>query len=332
MPAASEGDPAVALVRFRVAPDAPAEAGVLLNGVVHRLDLAGLGTTSINDVIERWAQLGPLLQDLRGRPGLAVEDVTLAAPVEPRQVLQTGANYREHVVDLAVSHRPADDPRTEAEARADAGRLIDERAASGDPYLFIALPQTVVGPDVPLAIPRSSDRTDWELELAVIIGRRAFRVGRAEALEHVWGYTVANDVTRRDLVFRRDMPAIGSDWFRAKNAPGFTPTGPFAVPAEATRSPFALRLDVDGETMQDASTDDLLFDVPALVEAASQTIPLLPGDVLLTGSPAGNGQARGIFLRPGSTMVGSISGLGTQRVRCVAEGRSAHPEESSTAT
>ena len=86
------------------------------------------------------------------------------------------------------------------------------------------------------------------------------------------------------------------------------------------RSTFRLRLDLNGETMQDAGTTDLLFDVRALLSGASETLPLLPGDLLFTGSPAGNGQARGIFLKPGDRMTGSISGLGTQRVTCVAEG------------
>ncbi len=117
------------------------------------------------------------------------------------------------------------------------------------------------------------------------------------------------------------MPAIGTDWYRGKNAPGFNPTGPFAVPRSDALAPedFQLRLDLNGETMQDAGTTDLLFDVPALLSGASETLPLLPGDLLFTGSPAGNGQARGIFLKPGDRMTGSISGLGTQRVTCVAE-------------
>jgi 2-keto-4-pentenoate hydratase/2-oxohepta-3-ene-1,7-dioic acid hydratase in catechol pathway len=137
----------------------------------------------------------------------------------------------------------------------------------------------------------------------------------------VWGCTIVNDITSRDLVFRRDMPAIGTDWYRAKNARGFNPTGPYAVPLSElpASDAFALRLDLNGETMQDATTDDLLFDLPALISGASQILPLLPGDLLLTGSPAGNGQARGIFLKPGDRMVGSITGLGTQRITCTAE-------------
>ncbi len=198
--------------------------------------------------------------------------------------------------------------------------MMDDRAANGEPYFFIGLPTVVVGDDVPLVLPAYSEVHDWELELAVVIGKEAFRVDREHALEHVAGYTIVNDVTTRDLVFRRDMPEIGTDWFRAKNAPGFLPTGPFLVPAEfIDGGDVTVRLELNDEVKQDGSTGDLLFDIPALISSASQTTPLLPGDLLLTGSPAGNGQHWKRFLRDGDVMTGSIAGLGTQVVRCVAE-------------
>ncbi len=315
--------PTFAIVRFRRSPGAPAEPGVLVAGRVHRLDLAALGAASLNDVFERWDELEADVRSAGdGDDGIALDEVTLTAPVQPRQVLQTGANYRTHVIDLEVGHMAKDDPRPIEEVRAAAARMMDERAAHGEPYFFLGLPQTVVGDDQDLVLPAYSDRQDWELELAAIIGTTAFRVSRDDALGHVWGWTIVNDITTRDRVFRRDMPAIGTDWYRAKNGPGFNPTGPFAVPRTDAPAPgdFALRLDLNGETMQDAGTSDLLFDVAALVSGASQTLPLLPGDLLFTGSPAGNGQAKGIFLKPGDRMTGSITGLGTQRVTCVAEG------------
>ena len=154
-----------------------------------------------------------------------------------------------------------------------------------------------------------------------MIGREAFRVDREHAMEHVAGYTIVNDVTTRDLVFREDMKEIGTDWYRGKNAPGFLPTGPFLVPAPfvATPGDLHLELTLNGETMQDATTSDLLFDLPALIAGASQNMPLLPGDLLLTGSPAGNGIVHGRMLRDGDVMVGAIEGLGAQTVRAVAE-------------
>ena len=162
---------------------------------------------------------------------MPLADVTLTAPVEPRQVLQAGANYRQHVIELVVAGLTKNSDRTPEEAREFAAKMMDERQRSGEPYFFIGLPACVVGDDVPLVLPPYSEVHDWELELAVVIGREAFRVSREDALDHVAGYTIVNDITTRDLVFRKDMKEIGTDWYRAKNAPGFLPTGPFLVPA-----------------------------------------------------------------------------------------------------
>ena len=253
-------------------------------------------------------------------PWLPLDSVVLTAPVEPRQVLQTGANYRTHVIDLVVAGLDKNDPRSPEEAREWAGKMMDERQANGEPYFFIGLPACVVGDDEALVLPAYSEKHDWELELAVVIGTEAFRVSKQEAMDHVAGYTIVNDITTRDLVFRRDMKEIGTDWYRGKNAPGFLPTGPFLVPAQfVDPSKLKVRLELNGDVMQDATTDDLLFGIPALVSAASQNMPLLPGDLLLTGSPAGNGAHWGRLLRDGDVMTGSIKGLGTQVVRCVAE-------------
>jgi len=252
---------------------------------------------------------------------MPLADVVLTAPVEPRQVVQAGANYREHVIELVVAGLTQDPSRSPEEAREFAAKMMDDRRANGEPYFFLGLPTVVVGDDVPLVLPGYSEVHDWELELAVVIGTEAFRVSREDALNHVAGYTIVNDVTTRDLVFRKDMKEIGTDWFRSKNAPGFLPTGPFLVPAPfVTGEDLTVRLDLNGDTMQNGSTSDLLFDIPALISAASQTTTLLPGDLLLTGSPPGNGQHWKRFLRDGDVMTGSISGLGTQVVRCLAEG------------
>ncbi|NUR90585.1 MAG: fumarylacetoacetate hydrolase family protein, partial [Nonomuraea sp.] len=108
----------------------------------------------------------------------------------------------------------------------------------------------------------------------------------------------------------------GTDWFRGKNAPGFLPLGPWLVPSEFVGGPLRITLTVNGETFQDESTEDMLFDVAALVSAASEIVRLEPGDLVLTGSPAGNGMAVGRFLRDGDVMEGTITGLGVQRIEC----------------
>ena len=243
------------------------------------------------------------------------------APVEPRQILQSGANYRTHVIDLALAHEPADG-RPAERVRAETAAMMDRRAAEDLPYMFIGLPSSITGPHDDVVIPDWCAKPDWELELAAVIGRPAHRVPADRALEHVAAYTIANDLTAREAVFRRDMPEIGTDWLRAKNPPTFTPLGPYLVPSAFVGDPGDLRitLQLNGEVMQDESTKDMIFDVARLVAYASQTVRLLPGDLVLTGSPAGNGMHWGRLLRPGDVIQGAITGLGVQRNQCVAEG------------
>ncbi len=277
---------------------------------------------TVRDLLEHWDTVLPELQALQPDAGwTALERSELRAPIAPRQILQAGANYRTHVLDLAVQHTELSEGRTPAQVRAAAAASLDLRAREGIPYFFLGLNTAIAGPFDDVTLPAYSDKHDWELELVAVIGRRAWRVGRDEALDHVAGYTIGNDLTTRDLVFRRDMPEIGTDWFRAKNAPGFLPLGPFVVPATEVPDPQALTLTLrlNGEVMQDEAASDMIFDVAALVSHASQTVPLLPGDLVWTGSPAGNGMARGRLLRDGDVMESTITGLGEQRTRCVAE-------------
>lgn len=300
-------------------------AGVVeLNGAV--VGLADPVTTTA--LLADWDRVLGVLDALvadGGRAGAAepLEGLHVHAPLEPGQILQSGANYRTHVIDLAAAHHAERGTRGEEEIRAEVAALMDRRAAEGTPYLFVGLPSAVTGPHDDVVVPVWTEKFDWELELAAVIGREAFGVDRAHALDHVAAYTVANDLTARDQVFRRDMPEIGTDWFRAKNGPGFTPLGPWLVPArDVDPADLRIRLELDGEVMQDETTKDMLFDVAALVAAAAEITPLRPGDLVLTGSPAGNGMARGRLLHPGDVMTGSITGpgvdLGVQRTRVVA--------------
>jgi 2-keto-4-pentenoate hydratase/2-oxohepta-3-ene-1,7-dioic acid hydratase in catechol pathway len=281
--------------------------------------------SGLRDVLERWEETLPVLRTLADDGTLdwrPLEGLRVHAPLEPRQIFQSGANYRQHVIDLEVAHRSPDDPRTVEEARAEIAAVMDRRAAEDLPYVFIGLPTTVAGPYDDVVLPSWAEQPDWELELAAVIAKPTHRVPVEEALEYVAGYTIANDLTDRATVFRRDMKAIGTDWLRCKNAPGFTPLGPWLVPAESIADPGDLRvtLKLNGETMQDESTKDMLFGIARLVSYISRTARLLPGDLVLTGSPAGNGIHWGRLLRDGDVMEGSITGLGAQRTRCVEEG------------
>lgn len=279
--------------------------------------------TDVNELIERWTKCRDAIEALASEDNgwTDVDGLKLLEPVGPRQIIQAGANYRKHVIDLVLAHRESDDPRSADQAHADAADMMDRRAAEGIPYFFVGMPTALASARDDLVLPVYSDAHDWELELGVVIGKRAYRVSRDEALDYVFGYTIVNDITTRDLVFRKDMPEIGTDWYRAKHAPGFLPTGPVVVPAEFVADPQDLHLNLrlNGQVMQEESTADMIFDVAKLVSEASQTMPLLPGDLVLTGSPAGNGMHWGRLLRDGDVMEATITGLGQQIVHCVAE-------------
>ncbi len=222
------------------------------------LDLrAALGEheLTIRALLERWDEAAPRLQTLARDDQAAwrpLADLRVHAPLEPRQVFQSGANYRQHVIDLEVAHRDPDDPRTDEQARAEMAEIMDRRAAEDLPYVFIGLPSAITGPYDDVVLPSWAEKPDWELELVAVIGKPAYRVSTGEALEYVAGYTIANDLTDRATVFRRDMPAIGTDWLRSKNAPGFTPLGPWIVPTESIADSGDLRvtLKLNGEAKE----------------------------------------------------------------------------------
>jgi 2-keto-4-pentenoate hydratase/2-oxohepta-3-ene-1,7-dioic acid hydratase in catechol pathway len=300
-------------------------AGMVRGSRVHELgEVAGLRSPTTRDVLEQWAQARTELAGRADREtdeGMELDSLTILPPVTPRQVFQSGANYRTHVMDLAAADRRPGDSRTEEEIRAEVGRLQDERAATGEPYVFPGMVSAMCGAYDDVVLPAGTAKNDFELELAAVIGRPARRVPRIEALSYVAGYTVVNDITTREWVWRRDLPELGTDWFKAKNSPTFLPTGPFLVPADFVGDPMDLQvtLRLNGRVMQNESTKDMIFDVAQIVSYCSQVATLLPGDLVLTGSPAGNGMHWGRLLRPGDVMESEISGLGVQRNRCVAE-------------
>ena len=293
-------------------------------------DVAALGT--VEELLADWdvsfARLAALAEQAPGdaEPWYDLAALDVRCPVRPGQILQAGANYRKHVVDIVMAERRADlsttghDSRVpEQEVRAWAEEMMDERRRSGSPYVFSGLPSALTGPYDEVVLPERGAKHDWELELALVIGRHARDLTRENALDHVAGYTICNDLTTRSLVYRRDLKAIGADWFAAKNAPTFLPTGPFLVPAAFVPDPASLRITLrhNGIVRQDESAADMLFDIPALLEYITSVTALRPGDLVLTGSPAGNGMHWGVFLEEGDLLEGGITGLGTQRNRCV---------------
>lgn len=279
---------------------------------------------SVLGLLEDWPQSFPRLRDAGARAGdgIPLAQLEIHAPLEPRQIFCAGANYRQHVIDLAMAQAPpGEEKMSVAERRAATAKMMDDRAATGNPFVFNKIASTITGPFDPIVLPRDVIQPDWELELAVIIGRRARRVKRGDAFDYVAGYTIANDVTARERIYRGDMRAIGVDWMAGKCPPTFMPIGPFLVPAAFLPNPQDVRitLKLNGDTMQDESTADMLFGIARLIEFISERVLLLPGDLISTGSPAGNGMHHNRFLRPGDVMEGSVAGLGYIRNPCIAE-------------
>jgi 2-keto-4-pentenoate hydratase/2-oxohepta-3-ene-1,7-dioic acid hydratase in catechol pathway len=213
--------------------------------------------------------------------------VQLIAPVpRPGKLICIGLNYRDHA---AESNMP-----------------IPER-----PVVFSKFTTAVIGPDEPVLIPATSTQVDYEAELAVVIGRRAKHVPRERALDYVLGYTCFNDVSARDFQF------ADGQWQRGKSCDTFAPMGSFIATTDEIADPhnLAIRLRLNGETMQNSRTDQLIFGVPELIAFLSETITLEPGDVIATGTPPGVGFARKppVFLKAGDEMEVEIQGLGVLR-------------------
>ncbi len=282
---------------------------------------------SVLTLLDEWENRRPLLDAIAERPPADVawhrlEDLQTHSPVDlPRQVFCTGANYRKHVVDLTVDSGVGPEGLDREGLRRWAETMMDERAANGEPYVFTKPVSAIAGAFDTLTLPQNTRKPDWEIELAVVIGRGGHRIGREDAMSHVAGYMIANDVSARDLIPRTDYKMLGTDWLKSKGQPGFLPLGPLFVPAQFVPDPhnLPLRLTVSGRVMQDETTADMLFGIERQIEYISHYCRLLPGDVICTGSPAGNGTHYDRFLQDGDVMEAEIEGLGRQRVNCVKE-------------
>lgn len=230
---------------------------------------------------------------------------------------------------------PADLPKVEGDVRygpcvAGTGKFIciglnyaDHAAESGlkvppEPVIFMKATSAIVGPNDDVIIPRGSEKTDWEVELGVVIGTRAKYVSEADALRHVAGYCVVNDVSERAFQAER-----AGQWTKGKSCDAFGPIGPWLVTRDEVPDPQNLRmwLTVNGESRQDGSTSTMVYGVAHLVSYLSQFMSLMPGDVISTGTPPGVGMGMKppSYLKPGDVMELGVEGLGAQRQTCVAD-------------
>lgn len=180
-----------------------------------------------------------------------------------------------------------------------------------EPIVFSKATSCLSGPNDPVIIPRGSQKTDWEVELGVVIGKSASYVSQEEALDYVAGYCVINDVSERSFQIER-----GGQWIKGKSAPTFGPVGPWFVTADEIADPqkLDLSLSLNGKVVQNSNTDDMIFTVREIISHMSQFMELRPGDIIATGTPSGVGMGMKPqrFLRPGDVMELTVAGLGTQ--------------------
>jgi 2-keto-4-pentenoate hydratase/2-oxohepta-3-ene-1,7-dioic acid hydratase in catechol pathway len=216
-----------------------------------------------------------------------LSSITLDAPVlRPPKILCIGLNYRDHA----------------AESKMEPPKV---------PTVFVKYPHTLIGDGQPIFLPRASQQPDYEAEFAVVIGRGGRNIAEADWEDHVFGYTIVNDVSARDVQL------ASTQWTLGKNFPTFAPMGPWIVSKDEIADPHALdiSLSINGETLQKSNTRELIFKLPKLISYISTMMPLSPGDIISTGTPAGVGMGRKPqrWLRPGDDVVVEIAGIGSLR-------------------
>lgn len=214
-----------------------------------------------------------------------LDKVTLEAPLRPGKIVAIGLNYADHAAETGAKPPSA-------------------------PLIFAKFPSAVIGPSETITWRESiTKKVDWEAELAVVIGRKAKDVSEENAFDYVLGYTNANDVSARDL-----QKEIDAQWTRGKSLDTFCPMGPYIATRDEVPDPhnLSVRATVNGEVMQDGNTKDLIFNIPALIAYCSRNFTLDPGDVILTGTPAGVGAGRKppLYLKDGDTVTVCVEGLG----------------------
>ena len=283
------------LLRFRT-PDGAVRPGVQLPDGT-RVDVSGFGTDYDeaffgSDGIARLAAW--LRTNAEACPRVA-EDARLAAPlVRPSKIVCVGMNYAAHAAETGAQ-------------------------PPSEPVIFMKATSAIVGPYDDIVLPRDSEKTDWEVELAVVIGKRASYVSEAQALQHVAGYVLHNDVSERAFQIER-----GGQWVKGKSADTFAPLGPWIATPDEIADPHHLRLwlKLNGETVQDSTTADFIFNLPQCISYISRFMTLLPGDVISTGTPSGVGLGMrpNRYLKPGDTVELGIDGLGISKQKVKAYG------------
>jgi 2-keto-4-pentenoate hydratase/2-oxohepta-3-ene-1,7-dioic acid hydratase in catechol pathway len=253
----------------------------------------GLFSSDVNDAFARWSDVVDWAATIDDDLGDPFDESRLRAPSpRPRQVFAVGLNYAPHAAEAGLAKPTA-------------------------PLVFTKFPSCIVGPHADVPLP--SGIVDWEVELVAVIGRTASHVPAARAWSYVAGLTVGQDFSEREVQARGPAPQFSL----GKSFPSFGPTGPWLVTIDEFADPDDLGIEclVDAEVVQRGRTSDLLFPIPELIAYISAICPLLPGDLVFTGTPDGTGAGRSPqrFLRPGEVVMSRIEGIGTMRNECVAQ-------------
>ena len=277
------------LVSFSKA-DGEVRPGSLLKEANLVVDLSGLGFADALAV----AEAGFTALDKPGTyPASKLDEVRLHAPIaNPPRVFAIGLNYRDHAIESKM-------------------------ALPKVPVVFFKMTTAIVGPGENIVLPGNSTQPDYEAELAFVIGKGGYRIPASAWREHVYGYTIVNDVSARDVQLST------SQWSLGKSFPPFCPMGPAIVTLDEIADPheLAISLSINGEVLQNSNTRELIFKIPDLIEYISSITPLLPGDVVSTGTPSGVGMGRTPqrWLKPGDVVTVAIEGLGALTNPVVAE-------------
>lgn len=278
-----------------MSPGEVALAGVIVGEKVYSLEPAGFRSTL--EVIAGGetarARIECYLRTAPAAAAKSLDRVVLLAPVpRPPKVICVGLNYRDHAAEAKMEIPPV-------------------------PTIFSKFSNTITGPGAPIVIPKNTVKPDYEAEFAFVVGVGGRHIAAADWKRHVYGYMCLNDVSARDFQLAT------SQWLMGKTFDTFAPTGPWLTTADEIEDPhnLAIRLEINGEVMQNSSTKELIFGIPALVEFLSSVFTLEPGDVVTTGTPAGVGFSKKPprWLRPGDDVVVTIEGLGSLRNPVVAE-------------
>ncbi|MGA2218329.1 MAG: fumarylacetoacetate hydrolase family protein [Terracidiphilus sp.] len=277
------------LVSFSLA-DSQIRPGALLEESSQVVDLSATGHTDTLSAITAGLTS---IDNPGAQASHPLSEVTLHAPLpNPPRIFAIGLNYRDHAKESGM-------------------------AIPTTPVVFFKLPTAIIGPGEPIVLPKNSTQPDYEAEFAFVIGRGGYRIPASAWRDHVYGYTNVNDVSARDVQF------ASTQWSLSKCFPTFCPLGPAIVTADEIEDPHNLQisLSIDGEQLQNSNTRELVFKIPELIEYLSSITPLLPGDIVSTGTPPGVGLGRNPkrWLKPGETVTIDIDGLGSLTNPVIAE-------------